>query len=313
MNLLEKAQGFKLKLNEVLFDQEKLLEMVTLSIFGGGHILLEGLPGLGKTVLAKGIAQLLGLENKRIQFTPDLMPSDITGTLMLKEKGGDKVLEFMPGPVFCQFLLADEINRASPKTQAALLEAMAEGCVTQHNKTRQLPKPFIVMATQNPIDLEGTHKLPEAQLDRFAVRCLVDPPSEDAVFKILSQRKKGSPPNFEQILNGNNLLAIQDEILDIFLPEGIARFIAKLLGNSHNHEYLNYGFSPRAAIWLTRLAKASAYLDGRQGIGFEDVKKVAPYILNHRLYLNYQAQMEGVKGNECIFDMVKRAEEEVLL
>ena len=221
-------------LGQVLFGQEALTEMVLVACLARGHVLLEGLPGLGKTELVKGLAALLAIESRRLQFTPDLLPGDVTGGHMLEDKGaGGRQLVFHPGPVFTNLLLADEINRASPKTQSALLEAMAEKRVTVVGETRPLPAPFYVIATQNPIELEGTYPLPEAQLDRFLFKLDVPPVDHTVLARILMERRAGRPPELSPVVDAAGLDALFQVVDQVFLPQAVAEFTARLVAASH--------------------------------------------------------------------------------
>lgn len=315
------AQQLVDALDNIIFGKRQLMETVVASLLAGGHILLEGLPGLGKTVMSKSLAGLTGIEYKRIQFTPDLLPADITGTHLLDDTGPTRQMKFMPGPVFTNFLLADEINRASPKTQAALLEAMGEGSVTQLGTTHQLEQPFVVMATQNPLEMEGTNPLPEAQLDRFAVKLDVPPADEAALLRMITERKDGSPDAPAALMNRAQLLECQAAVDSIFLPEAVAVFIARLISMANPEhadapdivkQHVRFGLSPRGAIWLTRIAKAYALLDGREGVGFEDVMRAAPDVLAHRLTLHYTAKLDGISARGLLAELIPAAEKLVV-
>ncbi len=292
-------------LNQVLFGQEELVELVLTGVLSRGHILLEGLPGLGKTELVKGLSKTLHLGTKRIQFTPDLLPGDITGNPVLQEVEGRREFVFQPGPLFTNIVLADEINRASPKTQSALLEAMQERRVTVLGQTHELPKPFFVLATQNPIELEGTYPLPEAQLDRFLFKLEVTRNSVQTLEKIVTQRELGAEPVVEAIMSAEDLEAILTLVRRIFLPEVVANYIARLVdathpGQSAASRSVRYGASPRAALSLASAAKARALMNGRVNASFEDVRFVAPAVLRHRLVLEYNARVEGISQNDVV-------------
>ena len=292
-------------LNEVIFGQEELVDLVVTGILARGHILLEGLPGLGKTELVKTLSKLLSLETKRVQFTPDLLPGDITGNPVLQETGGRREFVFQPGPLFSNICLADEINRASPKTQSALLEAMQERCVTVLGQTHQLPKPFFVLATQNPIELEGTYPLPEAQLDRFLFKLEVTRNEVDTLQRIITSRDLGQEPEVAPILDAEALEETLALVRRIFLPDVVANYIARLVdathpGQSEAASSIKFGASPRAALSLASAARARALIEERNHASFDDVKRVAPAVLRHRILLDYNARIEGLTNNDLV-------------
>lgn len=285
-------------LNEVLFGQNKLIELVLCGVIARGHVLLEGLPGLGKTELVKGLAKALNLTTRRVQFTPDLLPGDITGNPVLQEVDGRREFVFQPGPIFTNLLLADEINRASPKTQSALLEAMQERRVTVLGQTHSLPDPFFVLATQNPIELEGTYPLPEAQVDRFLFKLEVLRNSAATLARIVTHRELGVEPEVPVITTPEDFALIQKTARRIYLPEIVADYIARVVdathpGQSKAAEGVRYGASPRAALSLASAAKARALMHGRPNASFEDVQALAQPVLNHRILLDYTARMDG--------------------
>jgi MoxR-like ATPase len=292
-------------LNQVLFGQEELVELTLTGILARGHILLEGLPGLGKTELVKGLAKALGLSTKRIQFTPDLLPGDITGNPVLQETNGRREFVFQPGPLFANIVLADEINRASPKTQSALLEAMQERRVTVLGQTHDLPRPFFVLATQNPIELEGTYPLPEAQLDRFLFKLEVTRNNVATLERIVNQRELGAEPHVDVIMDAAALDSVLQLVRRIYLPDVVANYIARLVDASHPGQSgasrgIRYGASPRAALSLASAAKARALMNDRPHASFEDVKFVAPAALRHRIILEYSARIEGLTTHDII-------------
>ncbi len=292
-------------LNEVIFGQEELVDLVVTGILARGHILLEGLPGLGKTELVKTLSKLLSLETKRVQFTPDLLPGDITGNPVLQETDGRREFVFQPGPLFSNICLADEINRASPKTQSALLEAMQERCVTVLGQTHQLPKPFFVLATQNPIELEGTYPLPEAQLDRFLFKLEVTRNEVDTLQRIITSRDLGQEPEVAPILDAEALEETLALVRRIFLPDVVANYIARLVdathpGQSEAASSIKFGASPRAALSLASAARARALIEERNHASFDDVKRVAPAVLRHRILLDYNARIEGLTNNDLV-------------
>ena len=290
------------QLDRILLGQSELHRLVLIGILSRGHILLEGVPGVGKTALVKALGQLMNLTFNRVQFTPDLMPGDILGSHILQEnQKGKREMSFEPGPIFTNILLADEINRASPKTQSALLEAMQERCVTLMGQTRKLPHPFFVLASQNPIELEGTYPLPEAQLDRFLFKLHVGQANTEVLENIIRTRRRGEPPSPTWSLDAEMLERLFATLDRVFLPAAVARYIARLVaatspGASEATEqvnaYVNYGASPRAAIAMAEAARAHALLDERPTVGFEDVRAIAPSVLNHRVLLNYQARFD---------------------
>lgn len=290
------------ELNAMLLGREELHRLVLAGILSRGHILLEGLPGLGKTALVKAIGDVMSLEFKRVQFTPDLMPADILGAHILQTAAdGSRQMVFQQGPVFTNILLADEINRASPKTQSAMLETMQERRVTLMGTTHDLPSPFFVLASQNPIELEGTYPLPEAQLDRFLFRLLVTDIDTSVLADIITTRRHGTVPGASWHMEPEVLKSCFDVVDRVVLPHAVAEWIARLVGASHPdssnapemvRKYVRYGASPRAAIALAEASRAIALLDGRPSVGFEDVVKVADPVLNHRLIPNYQAKID---------------------
>lgn len=291
-------EALRRALNEVLFGQSELIELVLCGVIARGHILLEGLPGLGKTELVKGLSKALNLTTRRVQFTPDLLPGDITGNPVLQEVEGLREFVFQPGPIFTNLLLADEINRASPKTQSALLEAMQERRVTVLGHTHTLPDPFFVLATQNPIELEGTYPLPEAQVDRFLFKLEVLRNSAETLAKIVSQRELGVEPQVSGVISREEFAEIQTAARRIYLPDIVADYIARLVdathpGQSKAAEGVRYGASPRAALSLASAAKARALMHGRVNASFEDVQALALPVLNHRVLLDYTARMDG--------------------
>jgi len=297
------ALGILAGLDRTLFGQEELTRLVLVGCLARGHVLLEGLPGLGKTELVKALATLLGLDFRRLQFTPDLMPGDITGGHVLEEaQNGKRGLVFHPGPVFANVLLADEINRASPKTQAALLEAMQERRVTVMGETRPLPEPFYVLATQNPIELEGTYPLPEAQLDRFLFKLEVGGVPRGVLESILCERRGGRPPALEAAMDAARLAELFRAVDAVFLPRAVATWIARLVDATHAggpeapeavRTYVRHGVSPRGAIAIGEAARAHALLAGKPNVGFDDVRAVAVPALAHRLVLDYRARLDG--------------------
>jgi MoxR-like ATPase len=297
-------------LNQVLFGQEDLVNQVVTGLLARGHILLEGLPGLGKTELVKGLSKCLDLDNKRIQFTPDLLPGDITGNPVLQETESGREFVFQKGPLFGNLVLADEINRASPKTQSALLEAMQERRVTVLGTTHELPNPFFVIATQNPIELEGTYPLPEAQLDRFLFKLEVYRNPVETLEKIVLNREIGVEPTVDKVMTGEELATITAAVREIYLPDVVANYIARIVDGTHRGqskcaEDIKFGASPRAALGLASAAKAKALIEGRINTSFEDVAAVAAPVLQHRIILEYEARIEGRTSSDVVAELLK--------
>ena len=297
------------ELRRVLLGKEDTIDEIVAALLARGHVLLEGLPGLGKTELIKALGRLLSLQFRRVQFTPDLLPTDITGSHILQERDGQKAFVFHPGPVFTNLLLADEINRASPKTQAALLEAMQERRVTTFGETRPLPDPFFVLATQNPIELEGTYPLPEAQLDRFMFKVEIAGVDRSVLEEILMTRVHGEPPALDPVLSAANLAELFGLVDAIHLPRSVAGYIARLVAASHPsapdapesiRSFVKYGSSPRAAIAIGAASRALALLGGKPNVGFDDVRRVAAAAMAHRLVLDYTAKLEGWNGRRLV-------------
>ncbi|HET7626170.1 MAG TPA: AAA family ATPase [Verrucomicrobiae bacterium] len=307
------------QLDRILLGRAELHRLVLIGILSRGHVLFEGLPGLGKTALVRTIGQILKLDFKRVQFTPDLMPGDILGTHILQQTdSGNREMVFQPGPVFTNILLADEINRASPKTQSALLETMQENSVTLLGTTRQLPQPFFVLASQNPIELEGTYPLPEAQLDRFLFRLLFDTVETDVLEQIISERRRGELPVPTWQMERADLDQLFQIMARIYLPRPVSRYIARLVSATHPGaaeatetvtRYVSYGASPRAAIAIAEAARAHALISGRPTVGFEDVKAVAEPVLNHRLLLNYQARFDRMTPSRLVEQLIAQLDE----
>jgi len=301
----EQLEVLRTELNKVLFGQELLIDTVLTGMLARGHLLLEGLPGLGKTELVKGLARALDFESKRIQFTPDLLPGDITGNPVLQETDGRRHFVFQRGPLFGNIVLADEINRASPKTQSALLEAMQERRVTVMGETHALPDPFFVLATQNPIELEGTYPLPEAQLDRFLFKLEVKRNPVEVLQRIVQSREIGVEPEIRQVLSREAFSHLTGLARRIFMPEVVANYIARLVNATHAGESktaagVKFGASPRAALALSAAAKARALLQRRLNASFEDVQAAAKPVLQHRLVLDYSAKLDGRTAGDVV-------------
>lgn len=306
----ETIGNLRVALQNVLFGQEELIDLVITGLLARGHLLLEGLPGLGKTELVKGLSKALGLQAKRIQFTPDLLPGDIIGNPMLQDVDGTRRFVFQPGPVFANLVLADEINRASPKTQSALLEAMQERRVTVMGESHMLPAPFFVLATQNPIELEGTYPLPEAQLDRFLFKLDVRANDAATLEKIVLHREIGIEPEVNLVMDAAMLNDLLDLTRSVFMPQPVANFIARLVKGTHPSEAfaggVKYGASPRAALALAAASKARALMERRLNASYEDVRAVAPAVLRHRLILDYGAKLEGMTTDLIVARLIEK-------
>ncbi len=299
------------EMGKAIVGQEKVLEELLIAIFARGHCLLVGVPGLAKTLMIRTLAESLTLSFSRIQFTPDLMPSDITGTEVLQEDKatGQRAFKFLHGPLFANVILADEINRTPPKTQAALLESMQERQVTVGGTRHRLPDPFFVLATQNPIEQEGTYPLPEAQQDRFMFNILVDYPDEEEEFRIVEMTTAVHQPKLEQVLSANDILEMQDIVRKVPVAPYVIRYAMKFTRLTRKDkgqvpdfvkEYVTWGAGPRASQFLILAAKARAVLHGRYYVACEDVRAVAPAVLRHRIITNFNAEAEGIKPDEII-------------
>jgi MoxR-like ATPase len=311
--LAKKYQALKAEIHKVIVGQDEVVNQVIMSIFSRGHSLLVGVPGLAKTLLIQTISDSLGLSFKRIQFTPDLMPSDIVGSEILAE---DRTFKFIKGPIFANIVLADEINRTPPKTQAALLEAMQEKTVTAAGNKYILDKPFFVLATQNPIEQEGTYPLPEAQLDRFMFNIWVDYPTFEEEISIVKNTTSDSHTTLNSILNGEEIIYFQNLVRRIPVPEAVYEYAVKLVAKTrknaqYTHEltekYLDWGAGPRASQYLIIGAKCHAAMHGKYSPDIEDVKAVAYAILRHRIVRNYRAEAEGYTMEKIISTLMEEA------
>jgi MoxR-like ATPase len=299
------------EMGKAIVGQEKVLEELLIAIFARGHCLLVGVPGLAKTLMIRTLSDSLSLSFSRIQFTPDLMPSDITGTEVLQEDKttGQRVFKFLHGPLFANVVLADEINRTPPKTQAALLESMQERQVTIGGTRHKLPDPFFVLATQNPIEQEGTYPLPEAQQDRFMFNIWVDYPDEEEEFRIVEMTTTTHTPKLDQVLSANDILEMQDIVRKVPVAPYVIRYAMKFTRSTRKDkgqvpdfvkEYVTWGAGPRASQYLILAAKARAVLHGRYYVACEDVRAVAPAVLRHRIITNFNAEAEGIKPDEIV-------------
>lgn len=311
--LLAKVATLRAGLRNSVLGQDALIDDLLAALLAGGHVLLEGLPGLGKTLLVRSLSQGLGLQFARIQFTPDLMPSDITGTQVLDEEGGKRRFHFQPGPLFAGLVLADEINRASPKTQSALLEAMEEHCVTAMGTSHRLPQPFHVVATQNPIELEGTFPLPEAQLDRFLFRLAVQAPDVAALTRVLAETTAAPRPNLQPVLTAPELVELQALVRHVIVGSHLVQFVAHLVhatqktANDKNARLLRYGASARAGQAILLGAKAKALLDGRPSVSMPDLEACFVPALAHRVLLSFEAETERITAEQLLPEWVAAA------
>lgn len=292
-----------------IIGQREIIRQVMLALLSGGNVLLEGMPGLGKTMLVRTVSQVLSLSFKRIQFTPDLMPSDVTGTNIMVKEEGKSSFRFERGPVFANLVLADEINRATPKTQSALLEAMQEHTVTVGNESHRLEEPFLVLATQNPIEQEGTYPLPEAQLDRFMFKILVKFPDKEELRGIVELTEGQEPPRIRCVMTGEELLQVRRLISRMPVADAVMDYLLELVMATHEENpYIREGASPRAAQAMIRAARARAFMEGRMNVSFEDVQNVAYPVLRHRILLGFDAISEGIAEDAVIRQIIESKE-----
>jgi MoxR-like ATPase len=305
----------KVEISKVIVGYDEIIEQVLIALFSGGHILLEGLPGLGKTLMVKTLAEALDLTFSRIQFTPDLMPSDIIGTNVMEQ---DRTFRFQPGPIFAQIVLADEINRATPKTQSALLEAMQEHSVTVSGIIHRLKEPFFVMATQNPIEMEGTYPLPEAQLDRFFFKLKLGFPGKDELIDIIDRTTNPEVPKAEKVLDGETIEIKKKEIRSVPVSTPVKEYAVRLVLATHPElesspsmvrRYVRYGASPRGVQSLILGAKVKALIDGRYNVSFSDIRYVAKPSLRHRIILNFEGEAEGLDTDTIIDQILEEVPE----
>ncbi len=298
------------EISRVIVGQGDVIDGVLTALFAGGHVLLEGVPGLGKTILVRTLGEAVDLEFSRIQFTPDMMPADIQGTQVLVEvEGGGHELEFQEGPLIANMILADEINRATPKTQSALLEAMQEKTITIGTRTIRLAEPYCVMATQNPVEQEGTYPLPEAQLDRFLMKLVVGYPEEEEYGAILNRTTGSEDMVVNKVSNGEEILAMRDIVRSVPVPEHVQRHAVRLVMGTQPrgryapalvHDNVLLGSSPRGAQGLLLAGKVKALLAGRFAVATEDIRAVAPMVLRHRLHVNFQGQADGIDADQIV-------------
>lgn len=307
-------QTIRDEVGKFIVGQDDIIENVLIAVCCGGHVLLEGVPGLGKTALVMTLSKALSLDFQRIQFTPDLLPSDVVGTQVLLEKEGQRVLQFQPGPVFCNILLADEINRATPKTQSALLEAMQEKRVTVANQTHDIGQPFFVLATQNPIENDGTYSLPEAQLDRFFFKLQVTLPNHDDFREILARTGGATQPEINAVASGADIIRMGKTMCQVVIDNDVQDYLIRVVRATHpGHDdapkkvkqYVRNGASPRAAQAILAASRARALLDGRFHVSMDDVKATAIPAMRHRLILSFEGEADGILSDDIIRSAMK--------
>jgi MoxR-like ATPase len=316
---VDRYAAIREQIGRVIVGHDEIVHGVLTCLFVGGHCLLEGVPGLGKTLLVRTLSQVLDLQFNRIQFTPDLMPADILGTNMVMETpDGRRYFEFQKGPIFTQICLADEINRATPKTQSAMLETMQEASVTAAGTRHELKKPFFVMATQNPIEQEGTYPLPEAQLDRFMFKLLVGYSTRKELATIVDRTTRQEHAVPSKVMDGEEILQWQGMVREVILAQHVQDYIVRLVLGTHPNgefaapianQYLRWGASPRAAQTLALAAKVRALLDGRYNVSFEDVRRVFLPSLRHRVIVNFEAQAEGIDSDHVLLQVLEKVPE----
>jgi MoxR-like ATPase len=308
-------QNLRAEIGKVIVGAEPIVDGTLTAVFAGGHVLLEGVPGLGKTLLVRTLSEVLELSFNRIQFTPDLMPADILGTNMVMETpDGRREFQFQRGPIFAHIILADEINRATPKTQSAMLEAMQEKSVTAGGEIRKLVEPFFVLATQNPIDQEGTYPLPEAQLDRFFFKLLVGYPTSAELTEVITRTTEGTKPQINKVLDGAALIELQQLVRQVPVASHVKDYAVRLVLATHpktdtavpvTNQYLRFGSSPRGAQCLILAGKVRALTQGRFNVSFEDIQAVAAATLRHRLILNFEAEAEAITTDHIVAQVLK--------
>jgi MoxR-like ATPase len=314
-HLISSRDRIRTELGKSIIGQREVIDEILIALFAGGHCLITGAPGLAKTLLVKSIAQIFHLQFQRVQFTPDLMPADITGTEILSETEQGRKLVFVRGPIFGNMILADEINRTPPKTQAALLEAMQEHQVTAAGVRYALPSPFFVLATQNPIEMEGTYPLPEAQLDRFMFNVVIDYLPEDDEVAVVRATTTGKPAVIEPIFSGEDVLAFHDIVRRVPIAEDVIRYAVRLAASSRPtgkaapefvQKWVNWGAGTRAGQFMVLGAKARALLAGRSHATFDDIRALAQPALRHRILLNYRAEAEGMTIEKLIAELLEK-------
>jgi MoxR-like ATPase len=301
------AADIKASIATVIVGKDQVIELTLAAVLSGGHILVEDVPGIGKTTLARSLAESLRCTFKRIQCTPDLMPSDITGIHFYNQKTGE--FEFRPGPILAQVVLADEINRATPRTQSALLEAMAEGQLTVDDRTMTLPAPFLLIATQNPIELEGTFPLPEAQLDRFLLRLRMGYPDESEEEEMLTRFNNSNPlQDIQPVADGEQIVELQNLVRQVYVDPVLRNYMVQLVQATRSHEDVELGASPRATMGLYRCSQALAAIRGRDYVSPDDVKLLAPFALAHRIILRSQARLRDRHAEDVVADLLSQVE-----
>lgn len=311
--IIEKIHACEEEIGKAIIGQKEIVRQVMLAILADGNVLLEGVPGLGKTQLVKTISNVLSMQFSRIQFTPDLMPADVTGTNLIIKENDKNTFQFEPGPIFANIVLADEINRATPKTQSALLEAMQEKTVTVGKATYEMPQPFMVLATQNPIENEGTYPLPEAQLDRFLFKLNVDFPTKDELKQIMDVTITNKTVELHAIMSGEEIMTMRKLIKDMPIADAVMDYALSIVVATHSElfgapeiakKYITAGASPRAAQAMIKTAKARALMEGRFNVAFEDIEFVAYPALRHRIISNFDALSEGVSNDDIIKEIL---------
>ncbi len=310
----ERFVALEAEVGKVLVGQKTVIRGVLICLMTGGNCLLEGVPGIGKTLMVRTLSEALSLEFRRIQFTPDLMPADVVGTMVIAEEDGARGFRFEPGPIFSNVVLADEINRATPKTQSALLEAMQEHSVTVAGITNPLPEPFVVLATQNPIEMEGTYPLPEAQLDRFMLKLNVEPPQREDLNEIIHRTTRIQEPHVDAVMAGPEILQWRRLVRGVVLADHVADYATRLVlatqpastaSAEKVKKYVRYGSSPRGAQALILAAKVGALLDGRVNVAFRDIQAAALPALRHRVLLSFEAEADGVTPDELVREVIR--------
>ncbi len=308
-------ESLRAEIGKVIVGHDAIVEGTLIAVFGGGHVLLEGVPGLGKTLLVRTLSEVLDMSFNRIQFTPDLMPADILGTnIVMETPGGKREFQFQKGPIFAHLILADEINRATPKTQSAMLEAMQEKSVTAGGSIRKLDEPFFVLATQNPIDQEGTYPLPEAQLDRFFFKLIVGYPSGAELTEVITRTTEGKKEQVNRVLTKDEVLELQQLVRQVPVASHVEDYAVRLVLATHpksetavpiTNQYLRFGSSPRGAQTLILAGKVRALTHGRFNVSFEDIQAVAAATMRHRLILNFEAEAEGITTDHIITQVLQ--------